>query len=303
MAQTFNCRFHVSGKIPELWNQATGEITRLALFSEKDGFTNVPIHLPAEGGVFVVFRESSKNVDALKLYAVDSEIQPKFKLKEKNEIQMLASENGKYTLEFQSDKKEEISIDYLPKPMLLSQPWQVQFQKFYGFDSTLVFDELMDWRAHELEDVRYYSGTATNTSQFTIDAAYFGENKQLELNLVDVSVAAKVLLNGKELPVLWKSPFKIDISKSAKEGENELKIEVTNTWTNRLIGDENYPNETGYNLIMENMPDWYTNNEAPNLGQRKAFCAYPFYKKGDPLESSGLIGPVQIKAFEIKPIN
>ena len=116
-------------------------------------------------------------------------------------------------------------------------------------------------------------------------------------------MAAKVFVNEEELGVLWKSPFSVDATKALKEGENKIRLEVTNTWTNRLIGDENYPNETGYNLNMENMPEWYSNNATPNLGKRKAFCAYPFYKKDDPLESSGLLGPVQIiveKELQIK---
>jgi hypothetical protein len=268
VTQTFNCRFNVSGKTPELWNQMTGEITPVAEFSVQDGFTNIPIDLPAEGSIFVVFRESLKDVSALKSNS--------------------------------SAKNEESTTNDLPEPLLLNQLWQVQFQKFYGFDSTLVFDELVDWKDHVLDDVKYYSGTATYTTQFNVGSTYFGENKQLELNLGDVSVAAKVFLNGEELTVLWKAPFKINISKAAKAGENELKIEVTNTWTNRLIGDENYPNETGYDMKMDKMPDWYTNNEEPNLGQRKAFCAYPFYKQGDALESSGLIGPVSIDVTVIK---
>jgi hypothetical protein len=299
VAQTFNCRFKVSGKIPEVWNQTTGKITRLAMFSETASHTTVPIDLPAEGSVFVVFRESSKNVDPLNSCVANSIIKPEFELNPQNQLQIKVAENGSYTMKFQSGKTTEIVVDDLPGPLYLNQPWLVKFQKFYGFDSTLVFDKLMDWKDHSLEQVKYYSGTATYTSKLNIGEEYFGENKQLELNLGEVSVAAKVFVNGEELSVLWKSPFTIDISKAAKEGENELRIEVTNTWTNRLIGDENYPNETGYDIKMDTMPDWYTNNEAPNLGQRKAFCAYPFYKQGDSLESSGLIGPVQIKIKKV----
>lgn len=47
---------------------------------------------------------------------------------------------------------------------------------------------------------------------------------------------------------------------------------------------------------MENMPEWYTNNEPPPIQQRSTFTAFPFYEKGDTLIPAGLAGPVQIVA-------
>lgn len=123
------------------------------------------------------------------------------------------------------------------------------------------------------------------------------------LNLGKVAVAARVFVNNREAAVLWKNPYSIDISDFVKPGENELKVEITNTWTNRLIGDENYSNTSGYELNMEKMPEWYINNHEPDLGDRKAFCVYPFYRKGDVLEKSGLTGPVTISFIKKQIIN
>ena len=47
-------------------------------------------------------------------------------------------------------------------------------------------------------------------------------------------------LNGQDLGILWKAPFRVDITKVAKAGDNELEVRVTNLWPNRLIGDEQY---------------------------------------------------------------
>lgn len=292
--QTFDCRFNVEGRNPELWNQMTGETKKLVNFSKEGGFTNVPIRLPAEGSVFIVFRESSKKVDAIKQCVSEATIKPEFNINSQNQTEMTAYENGTYSIDFESGVTSIVQIDDVPNPVIFNKPWKVEFQKSYGFDSTLVFNQLIDWKDHISEEVQHYSGTATYTTQFNIEKEYLGENKKLTLNLGEVSVAAKVFVNGKELGVLWKSPFVIDITKVVNEGENDLAIEVTNTWTNRLIGDEKYPNLTGYNIKMDKMPDWYTNNEEPNLGERKAFCAYPFYKESDGLESSGLIGSVKL---------
>jgi hypothetical protein len=294
VSQTFDCRFNVEGKIPELWNQNTGETKKLVNFSEEGGFTTIPISLSAEGSVFIVFRESSKKLDAIKHFASNAILKPEFNLNSQNQVEMTAYENGTYSVDFESGATNSIQIDDLQNPIIIDKPWKVKFQKQYGFDSTLQFKQLIDWKDHESEEVKYYSGTATYSTQFKVEKEYLGGNKRLIMNLGEVSVAAKVFVNGKELGVVWKSPFVIDITEAVREGKNDLKIEITNTWTNRLIGDERYPNETGYDVTMDKMPDWYINNDEPNLGKRKAFCAFPFYKESDELHSSGLLGPVRI---------
>ena len=52
---------------------------------------------------------------------------------------------------------------------------------------------------------------------------------------------ARVTLNGKEAGVAWKAPFMLDITETVAAGENALKVEVANLWTNRLIGDAQTP--------------------------------------------------------------
>lgn len=291
--ETFNCRFKLKGKIPELWNQTTGEITRLAQFSEVNEHTNVPITLPAEGAVFVVFRESSEKVDAVASVLSKNDYYPELILNESNSVETLVSESGSYTIEYNSGKKKSIEINDLPAPVVPESPWNVKFQN-YGLDTTVVFKKLIDWKDHEAEQIEYYSGTATYTSSFNLNEEYFDEDKTLILDLGKVSIAARVFVNEQEFGVLWSNPFHIDVTNALKIGENTMKVEVTNTWTNRLIGDENYPNNTGYDLKVENMPDWYTSNSEPEMGERKAFCTFPFYEKGDQLESSGLLGPVRL---------
>ena len=43
--------------------------------------------------------------------------------------------------------------------------------------------------------------------------------------------------------VLWKPPFRADITSLLKPGTNRLKIEVMNMWINRLAGDQDLPAE------------------------------------------------------------
>jgi hypothetical protein len=302
VTQTFDCRFNVAGKIPELWNQINGEITQLALFTKGGGFTTVPITLPPEGSVFVVFRKPVGNFDPVNQITSGDNAKPKLVIDTGGQLEIIATENGLYSLDFESGKKQNIQIEGIPVPLKIDGAWNVKFQN-YGFDTTIVFNELNDWRDSDVEEVKYYSGTAVYKTKFKIIETQLERDEKLMLNLGKVAVAARVLVNNREVAVLWENPYSIDISDFVKPGENELKVEITNTWTNRLIGDENYSNTSGYELNMEKMPEWYINNQEPDLGDRKAFCVYPFYQKGDVLEKSGLTGPVTISFIKKRIIN
>ncbi len=164
------------------------------------------------------------------------------------------------------------------------------------------FNALTDWKNHPKDSIRYYSGTATYYKTINIPSNFISANKNYLLDLGAVSIVAEVKLNGQDLGVLWMSPFKTDITNYLKAGENKLEIKVTNQWSNRLIGDERYPKQDGGyalepspgNRPKGKMPAWYTNNEPMPAGPRTTFTTAPFYKKDDPLMSSGLLGPVKI---------
>lgn len=120
------------------------------------------------------------------------------------------------------------------------------------------------------------------------------------LDLGQVFVAAEIIVNGCNLGMSWMYPYTVDISNSLRVGNNDIEIRVTNQWSNRLIGDEMFPDQSGgYKLDgarpTGKMPQWYINNEPMPEGPRTTFCTGQFYKKGDPLMPSGLLGPVKIK--------
>ena len=57
---TVDCSFRIEGKVPELWNPETGDISPAPVWREKDGRIVVPLSFEPSGSVFVVFRAKAQ---------------------------------------------------------------------------------------------------------------------------------------------------------------------------------------------------------------------------------------------------
>ncbi|MFC1761766.1 glycosyl hydrolase [Planctomycetota bacterium] len=292
--QTFDCCFNVQGRIPELWDPMNGEIRKLARFTLEHEQVRVPVTLNAEGSAFVVFRETARDVDPVVSVAGQYAQDTTFSLNEQSKAELTVSKNGKYAVQYQSGRQLNSVVDDVIEPVIVTGPWQVSFDKFYGYDATLEFPHLIDWKDHASDEVKYYSGTATYRIDFNYKSGNRQSNKQVMLDLGQVEVAARVIVNGRDKGVLWKAPYCVDISDALVDGNNELTLEVTNVWTNRLIGDAKLPDTIGYKVQQSRMPDWYTDNQKPPANERLTFTVYPHVKASDSLVSSGLMGPVRI---------
>ena len=106
---------------------------------------------------------------------------------------------------------------------------------------------LVPWNEHEDAGVRFFSGTATYTKTFRVPGELMGRDRRVYLDLGQVQVMAAVKLNGKNLGILWKPPYRVEVTYALIEGMNELEIGVTNLWVNRLIGDEELPEDSDRN--------------------------------------------------------
>ncbi|MFD2287665.1 DNA-binding protein [Pedobacter petrophilus] len=154
----------------------------------------------------------------------------------------------------------------------LSKDWQVQFDPAYGGPAKpVIFHELTDWTKNADSAIRYYSGTATYASKFN----YQGDTPNTWIDLGGFSAMAEVKINGISCGTLWTAPFRLDVSKAIRKGENEITIEVVNTWANRLTGDNKLPED-----------------------KRITKTTAPFRLEGKPLNPAGLFGPVVIQIEE-----
>jgi hypothetical protein len=181
----------------------------------------------------------------------------------------------------------------------------VRFPEGLGAPASAQFDQLLSWPAHPNPGIRYFSGTATYEKDFELPPEFFGPNRELYLDLGEVAVIAAVKLNGRDLGILWKPPFRVRVDGAAKPGSNRLEIRITNLWRNRMIGDAALPDDVTWNRTRArgaypaSWPDWLVQGTARPSG-RITFCTRKdVYSKDDPLLPSGLLGPVKLQTAVI----
>lgn len=181
------------------------------------------------------------------------------------------------------------------KPMQsINGKWQVTFDPTWGGpDQPVSFDKLTDWTTHQLSGIKYYSGIAVYETRFDSNSAELDSETLMDLGKVEDM--ARVTLNGKPLGTVWSAPYRVTIPAGLlKKSDNLLKIEVVNTWHNRLVGDQQPKDKDARKLQWDNglmggrsySAGRYTFSNSPDAGGK--------------LHPAGLIGPVRIQRFESK---
>jgi len=212
-------------------------------------------------------------------------------------LTLRASSPGVAELKTASGQTRKIEVPVVPKPVELTGPWELNFPPNWGAPARVTLPQLISWTKHADSGVKYFSGTATYIKEVDIPAEIFGKGNALWLNLGEVKNIAEVSVNGKPLGILWKPPFRADITGAAKPGKNTLEIKITNLWPNRLIGDEQLPPDCEWTDggSLKRWPQWLLEGKPSPTG-RLTFTTWHLWKKDDPLLPSGLLGPVTINA-------
>ncbi|MBN2579267.1 MAG: hypothetical protein JXB10_09775 [Pirellulales bacterium] len=222
---------------------------------------------------------------------------------EDGRLSLLAPKAGRYVLTTASGKEKTVTVDALPDPEEQTGSWEVTFPADRGAPAGAVFDRLISWSDHPDAGIKYFSGAATYRKTINVPAACLGKNRRLLLDLGRVKEIAEVRLNGRDLGILWKTPFRVDVTKAARAGENELEVRVTNLWPNRLIGDEQLPEDCQWNGVrLEKWPEWFLKGESRPVPERRTFTTWKQWYKDSPLLPSGLLGPVVLRTLEQVPV-
>lgn len=211
----------------------------------------------------------------------------------------LVSQPGRYDLKTADGKSSQIEVSAMPQPFEIPGPWELTFSPNLGAPAHVTIEKLISWTEHPDPGVNYYSGAATYTKTFDVPAELRSGNRVLFLDLGRVEVMAEVKLNDKNLGILWKPPYRVDVTDKVKSGSNTLEVKVVNLWINRQIGDEQLLDDSDRNPdgTLKAWPKWVDEGKPSPTG-RFSFTSWRLWKKDDPLVESGLLGPVTLQARE-----
>ena len=152
--------------------------------------------------------------------------------------------------------------------------WTLSFPAGWGAPENVAIERPVSWTEIPgfTREAQAFSGTVTYEADFDCEDL----NAAIELDLGRVESIAKVYVNGNPVRTLWCEPYRCRIGGFVRKGRNHLRIEVTNTWRNRVIYDLGQPEKDRKTWII------YQPNYNP--------------KPTDPFVSSGIIGPVYLKS-------
>lgn len=194
----------VSGKIPELWHPVSGKITTAQNWEIANGRTQIPLRLDEGESLFIVLRQATG---------------------------------------LTSNKQGNNRMTFTPE-LSINTPWKVQFDPASrGPETPVIFNDLTDWTEHENERVRFYSGTAIYSNSFKLKKKP-KDDSRIFLSLENPGNIAEVKVNDVNCGIIWTKPYRIDITDAVKKGNNKIEIAVTNTWANRIMGDEDFDTES-----------------------------------------------------------
>jgi hypothetical protein len=161
----------------------------------------------------------------------------------------------------------------LPQPVAIDGPWAVSF----GGGPSTQMTRLASWT--ESPERRHFAGTARYSTKFVVPPGWRTSAPRVFIDLGRLWTVGQVQLNGKPLGIAWTDPFRVEATGALRDGENELVVEVTNTWYNRLVGDAKLPppeRTTRTNVTTSDAKPW---SQLQSL-------------------ESGLFGPVRLIATE-----
>ena len=278
--------------------------------------TQIPLSLDPHGSVFVVFlpeaaldpnRVVSLRRDGVEISGLAPKPVPEIQIQHEacavhtnpaGQYSIEVVQPGVYALKTASGHELKAEVSALPTPLALEGPWDLTFPKGWGAPERVTLPQFISWSEHSNPGVKYFSGTATYHRNFEIMKTMLAADRAFCLDLGRVEVIAQVKLNGRDLGILWKPPFCADITDALRAGINDLEVSVVNLWVNRLIGDEQLPDDCEWrpqsrSEVLARYPQWLLDNQPRPTG-RVAFPVWKHWTKDDPLMESGLLGPVRI---------
>lgn len=276
-AFTGSATFRVRDRAPEWWDPRTGTIADAAMFRRTSGGVELPLTLAPRGSIFVVFRRAAP-ADAI------AAITPAAGIERRGSRSLLVTDRaGDYTTTTAGGERREWRVPALPEPLALDADWTVEFASPLGAPPPLALPRVGPWTRTTVPELRYFSGSGKYRQSFLLPAGWRARAPRVELDLGRLWSIGEVWVNGQPLGVVWTAPFRVDCTAALRDGRNEVVVEVSSPWHNRLVGEARglLPRRTKTNIQQSQRKSW---------------------KDLEPMEA-GLFGPVRLIPIAALPLS
>lgn len=285
-----NLQFRQSQGQPSIWNVDSGSSYDAKIWTRGGNadqtITNVVLNMPSHSSQFVVFDKQASTTAQYQTLRLGKDTQLSATRDwvqhhhtavaspaELVSDQWRFTQAGKYQLQTTDGKTKNLNVSL--HTQMIDNRWSLQFESGWDVPSALNISKLIPLTAHSNPAVQHYSGTVTYTTVFDYQPPV--QSGETWLDLGQVHDIAKVKINGQLVGTRLAAPFAFNVSKYLLKGNNQLQVEVTNTWRNQLIFDGTRP---------EN--------------QKKTWTTFPPSADNATLTPSGLIGPVKLTRTQLQ---
>ncbi|HMD98885.1 MAG TPA: glycosyl hydrolase [Terriglobia bacterium] len=218
--------FRVARRQPQIWDLELGTATLPAVYAFQGDRTALELHLGPRRSVVVYFGASHADAEV-------AETNLPSPILHGGTVSAETSNPGTYFVR-RASGREVRSVVSLPKPIIVSTPWKLQFGSPLNLSQTVKV--LRSWT--EDGATKYFSGTGTYSTDVNVPATFLGPDRVVWLDLGDVRYAARVWVNGQVAGDAWQRPLRLEISRWLRPGVNHLRIAVANLLINELLGQK-----------------------------------------------------------------
>ena len=140
-------------------------------------------------------------------------------------------QSGKY-FAVTSKGRQEFEVKAPAPRISVAGPWSLVMDSVHP---SATLDTLKSWT--EIPPFNFHSGQGTYGAEVDIPTEAVGQDCGLWLDLGEVREIAEVRVNENAAGVVWKLPYRLDITRWARSGKNRITVTVTNLPINRMLGE------------------------------------------------------------------
>ena len=273
--------FRVPGKIPEIWDAMTGDISPVHVYTSKADCVAVSTEFMPYESRFYLFRDGVPQA-----HLTESSLDRVLTLNA-DELTGVVERNGEVkavALEGTRRKVASCLVKDLPTPQTIDGLWKLNLAGYKFEKITQTIPRLQSWT--ENPNTKNFSGTGQYSISFALTDGFLDAGTEALLDLGVVGNVAEVELNGRSAGVAWMRPYRLNVTGFLKKGLNRLDVRVTNTLINYVAGLETLP------PVPEAIVRHYGHSASSYLEGSSEWRHRE--KNFYPLPPSGLLGPVML---------